>query len=87
MSRQRDANVVGEAMSWASRIMAIGLTMFIPAVVGGWLDDRWGTAMLGPLGLVAGFSVAIIWLARIGRSIPERRRLGRPATRRPDHPS
>lgn len=45
--------------------MAIGLTMFLPGVAGNWLDARLGTSFLGPLGLAAGFSVAILSLARL----------------------
>lgn len=56
---------VGEALAWASRIISIGLTMFLPAVAGGWLDARLGTRWLAPVGLVAGFSAGIFWLAQL----------------------
>ncbi len=46
---------MGEALVWVSRITAIGLTMFLPGVGGGWLDDRLGTRFLGPSGFVLGF--------------------------------
>ena len=39
-----------EGMVWASRIIAIGLSMFLPGVIGGWLDDRFGLRLLGPAG-------------------------------------
>ena len=45
--------------------MAIGVAMFLPAVVGGWLDDRLGTAFLSPLGLVVGFIVGLAWLVQL----------------------
>jgi len=54
-------------MAWAARAMAIGLAMFLPGVAGGWLDDRLGTRMLGPVGFVLGFSAALAWLAALGR--------------------
>jgi hypothetical protein len=54
-------------MVWVSRIMAIGLTMFLPGVAGGWLDTRLGTAVFGALGLVIGFAVAITWLVHLRR--------------------
>lgn len=54
-------------MSWASRIMAIGLTMFLPGVAGGWLDTRLGTRAIGPVGFVLGFALALTWLVSLGR--------------------
>lgn len=65
MSRDSHVSPIGEALGWVSRIMAIGLTMFLPGVAGNWLDARLGTSFLGPLGLAAGFSVAILSLARL----------------------
>ena len=67
MTREPHVSPVGEAMAWASRIMAIGLTMFLPAVAGGWLDSRLGTAWLGPVGLALGFTTGLAWLVQIGR--------------------
>ena len=54
-------------MVWVSRIMAIGLAMFLPGVAGGWLDGRLGTRFLGLAGLALGFSVAIVWLVQVQR--------------------
>jgi hypothetical protein len=54
-------------MVWVSRIMAIGLAMFLPGVAGGWLDTRFGTSFLGLAGLVLGFSTAITWLVQLQR--------------------
>jgi len=66
---------VGDAFAWASRILAIGLGMFLPAVGGHWLDDRLGTRFLGGVGLVFGFTAALVWLVQIGNSVkPYRRR-------------
>jgi hypothetical protein len=56
---------VGEALTWASRIMSVGMAMFLPAVLGGWLDDRMGTEVLGAVGLVFGFLVGLTWLVRM----------------------
>lgn len=56
------ASPVGEAMGWAARIIAIGVAMFLPTVVGGWLDERFGTAVLAPAGLVLGFIAGLSWL-------------------------
>lgn len=67
---------VGEAFAWASRILAIGLAMFLPGVGGNWLDARFGTRFLGPAGLVFGFTAAIVWLVQIGNSVKPYRRRG-----------
>ena len=58
---------VGEALVWASRIMAIGMAMFLPGVIGGWIDSRVGTRIFGPLGFVLGLATALAWLVRIGK--------------------
>jgi Na+/proline symporter len=69
------ASPVGEAMTWAARIIAIGVAMFLPAVAGGWLDDRIGTSFLAPLGLIAGFVVGLTWLVQLSsRRKPHRKR-------------
>jgi len=60
---------VGEAFAWASRILAIGLAMFLPGVGGTWLDGRFGTRFLGPVGLIFGFTAALVWLVQIGNSV------------------
>lgn len=56
---------VGEAFSWASRIIAVGLAMFLPAVVGRWLDDRLGTSFLAITGLAVGFTAGLTWLIQM----------------------
>ena len=58
---------VGEAMAWASRIIAIGIAMFLPAVAGNWLDSRLGTGFLGMTGLVLGFVLGLTWLVQLSR--------------------
>jgi len=74
MPRDSHVSSIGEALGWVSRIMAIGLTMFLPGVAGNWLDAKLGTSFLGLLGLVAGFSVAILSLARLRSSRDGRNR-------------
>lgn len=59
------ASPVGEAITWAARIIAIGVAMFLPAVAGDWLDDRLGTRILAPLGLVMGFIAGLAWLVQL----------------------
>ena len=72
MARGARGSPVGEALTWAARIMAIGLVMFLPGVFGTWLDGRLGTGFLGPLGFVLGVSAAIVQLVAIGRRTGQR---------------
>lgn len=65
---------IGEALAWVSRIIAIGLTMFVPGVVGGWLDARLGTQVIGPAGFIVGLGAAIAWLAKLQRGRENRPR-------------
>lgn len=65
MARDSGVSPIGEAMVWVSRIMAIGMTMFLPGVAGNWLDARLGTSFLGLLGIAAGLGVAIFWLTQL----------------------
>jgi hypothetical protein len=58
---------VGEAMVWVSRIMAIGLSMFLPGLAGGWLDARLGVGFLGPAGFILGFAGGLWQLAAIAK--------------------
>jgi len=65
MAHRTGESVVGEAFSWASRIIAVGLVMFLPAVAGGWLDLRLKTSFLAAIGLVIGFVAGLAWLVRL----------------------
>lgn len=70
MVRNPQRSPVGDAMVWASRIIAVGLVMFLPAVAGTWLDGRFGTAFLGLSGLAVGFAAGLAWLVQFGRRRP-----------------
>jgi Na+/proline symporter len=65
MTTTRRNSPVGEAFAWASRIIAVGLVMFLPAVIGGWLDLRLETRFLAAAGLVLGFVAGLAWLVRL----------------------
>lgn len=65
--RRETGSPVGEAMVWASRIMAVGMAMFMPAVAGNWLDNQLGTGVLGMAGLVLGFILGLTWLVQLSR--------------------
>ena len=66
MNRDSPQSPIGEAIGWASRIIAMGIAMFLPAVAGNWLDARLGTGFLGPTGLVLGFVLGLAWLVQLG---------------------
>jgi hypothetical protein len=51
---------MAQALTWVSRIMAVGLEMVLPGLAGQWLDARFGTGFLGPLGFVFGL-IAGLW--------------------------
>jgi hypothetical protein len=72
MARASPGSPIGEALTWAARIMAIGLMMFLPGVAGTWLDGRLGTGVFGPVGFVIGVSLSIYRLVQFSRT-PERR--------------
>lgn len=65
MARQSRPSPIGDALAWAARIIAIGLAMFLPAVVGGWIDAWAGTAWCGLAGLVVGFVAGLTWLTHL----------------------
>jgi hypothetical protein len=70
MAVQQQHSPVGAAIVWASRIMAVAVAMFLPAVAGTWLDSRLGTGFLGLVGLVLGFVAGIGWLVQLGKRRP-----------------
>ena len=69
MNEQRDGrSPYALAMEWTSRITTISLEMVVPPAVGYWLDRRLGTGVLFLiLGMVAGFTTAIISLVKLTR--------------------
>ncbi|MFM8539380.1 MAG: hypothetical protein ACKOES_15115 [Planctomycetaceae bacterium] len=56
---------IGEALAWASRIIAAGVAMALPAIAGRWADDRLGSRFLAPIGLVVGFVAGLGWIVRL----------------------
>ncbi len=71
------------AMEWSTRITTISLEMVVPAVIGYWLDQRWGThGTCLILGAVLGFSTAIYSLVKLAQSPIANRRSQRGQTGR-----
>jgi uncharacterized protein YqgC (DUF456 family) len=57
-----DLSPTAIAVHWVSRIMAVALIMVVPGVAGQWLDEKWGTGFLAPLGFVFGLVAGIYQL-------------------------
>jgi hypothetical protein len=47
------------ALEWVSRITAVALMMVLPGLLGYWLDRRFETRFLTPVGFVFGVVVAV----------------------------
>ena len=55
-----------EAMQWVSKITTVSLEMVLPAALGFWLDQKWGTdPWLVVLGAVLGFTVSMMHLLQM----------------------
>ncbi|MFM7042588.1 MAG: hypothetical protein ACKO35_10435 [Planctomycetaceae bacterium] len=65
MTRVPSNAPIGEALAWASRIIAAGVAMALPAIAGRWADDRLGSRFLAPIGLVVGFVAGLGWIVRL----------------------
>ena len=65
MARVPSNAPIGEALAWASRVIAAGVAMALPAIAGRWADDRLGTHFLAPIGLVVGFVAGLGWIVRL----------------------
>ncbi len=60
-------NPSGRAIQWLSRTLSILILMVVPGMLGHWLDGRWGTQFLAPVGFAVGMVAAtgiLIALAR-----------------------
>ena len=53
------------AIEWVGRITTVALEMILPGILGGWLDDRWGTKFLALLGFAIGLPLGmahLLWM-------------------------
>ena len=53
---------MGAALSWVARITAIALLMFVPGVLGQYLDERLGTSFLTIIGFLSGLAAGMCCL-------------------------
>ena len=56
------------AMEWVSRILAVVIVMIAPGLLGGWLDNRWGTGFLTLLGFAVGLTAGTAYLLMVTKS-------------------
>jgi len=63
--RPGDPDAIARGMQWVARITTVSLEMVIPAVIGGWLDNRFGTNMLALTGLLIGVPLGVWHLIKM----------------------
>jgi hypothetical protein len=63
--RAADLTWMAKGLEWVSKITTVALEMVVPAVIGRWLDQEFGTRFLGVLGLVVGVPLAIWHLVKM----------------------
>ena len=69
-----------QAMHWVSQVTSIALEMILPALLGLWLDNRWGTAPgLAITGAVLGFFVSMNHLLGLARRMNQKSPPSRPS--------
>ncbi len=60
MNKNRpNTDPLAQAIAWVSKITTVALEMALPAIGGGYLDQRWGTKYWALAGLVLGFVVGM----------------------------
>ena len=64
-------------MGWVAKITTVALEMVLPAALGAWADDRWGTSFLALLGLAVGVTVGIWHLVQMTKGQSQKRRSDR----------
>ena len=68
MGRPEPDSIVSLGVRWATRVTSIGLEFALPALLGGYLDRRWGTgSTLTILGALFGFVAGMVHLLAIAR--------------------
>jgi hypothetical protein len=50
---------IGLAIGWVAKITTVALEMVLPAALGAWADNRWGTRFFALVGLAVGMTVGI----------------------------
>lgn len=61
------------AIEWVAKITTVALEMVLPGIFGLWLDQRWGTSLLGLVGFAVGLVVGIWHLLQMTPTAKQRR--------------
>lgn len=75
MNKPKPRDPLAEGLAWAARITTVALEMFVPGLIGQWLDSKFGTRFLVFVGFVFGF-VGGLWhlLSMVKEDTNHRRR-------------
>lgn len=60
--RPNNRHPMAEALEWVGRIFAVSLVMFVPGLVGQYLDRKFGTGFLVLVGFIFGLTVGLWYL-------------------------
>ena len=63
---------MAEAYSWVSRIMSCTMTMVLPGIAGGYLDNHFGTSYWAVSGWILGPIVGFIQLLAITKGVDKK---------------
>ena len=63
---------MAEAYSWVSRIMSCTMTMVLPGIAGGYLDNHFGTSIWEVSGWILGPIVGFIQLLAITKGVDKK---------------
>ena len=66
--RPEDPDAFARGIQWVARITTVALEMVIPTLIGGWLDNRFGTSMLALVGLLIGVPLGLWHLIKMTKS-------------------
>jgi hypothetical protein len=66
--RPQDPDAIARGMRWVARIITVALEMIIPALIGSWLDNRFGTNVLVLVGLFIGVPLGLRHVIKMTKS-------------------
>ncbi len=65
-----DRSAISLAYAWATRVIAVAITLIVPALIGAWIGQKFGTAwtiILLLLGFALGVTGAVFQLMQIAK--------------------
>jgi hypothetical protein len=77
-----DRSAMSLAYAWATRIIAVAITLIVPALVGAWIGQKFGTAwtiVLLIVGFMLGVTGSVFQLMQIAKDSKSFRPNGSPA--------